>query len=101
MQVGSEVGFADKSCRSSLNLVEKFEVEKFEVALGCTGPDVRTILQMGPGEALIKRQQLNGRKRRLNAKQKAKLPRCHRSNTVNVLLPGKAAVNGESQHIKR
>ena len=92
----NKVGIADKSCRSSLNLVKKFEV-----VLGCTGPNVRTLLQIRPDEALVKRQQLGERKVKPNAKQKAKFSRCHYRNTVNKLLPGKAAVNGESQHIKR
>ena len=52
-KLGSRVGVADKSSRSSLNLVKKFEV-----ALFCTDPSVRTILQMRPDEALVKRQQL-------------------------------------------
>ena len=93
----NEVGVADKFCRSSLNLVEKFEV-----ALGCTGPIMRTIFQMGPDEGgSFKRQQLGGKGKRPNDKQKVKFLRCHRSNTVDVLFLGKAAVNGESQHIKR
>ena len=89
--MGSKVGVADKSSRSFLNLVEKFEE-----ALGCAGQNVRTILQMRPDKALVKRQQLGGRKVRPNAKQKAKFLRCHRSNNVDVLLSCKAAVNGES-----
>jgi len=84
--LGREVGVAEKSCLSSLNLVEKF---------GCTGINVRTIFQMGPDEAFVKRQQLGGRKVRPNVNKKAKFSTCHRSNTVNVLILGKAALNGD------
>ena len=63
--MGSEVGVADKFCRSFLNLVEKFEV-----ALGNTYPTIRTIFQMGPDETLVKRQQLGGREVRQIANKK-------------------------------
>ena len=71
----SEVGIIDKIYRSLLNLVEKFKV-----AFGSTVPNMRTILHMRTGEALVK----------------SKLPKYHRITTVKVLLPSKAAVNIES-----
>ena len=48
--MGSEVGVIDKSCRSSLDLVDKFNV-----AFAYTSPNIRTIFYMGPNEALVKR----------------------------------------------
>ena len=68
-------------------------------SIGGTSPHMRTLIHMVPDKALVKRHHLGGREVRPNAKQKAKLPRCHRSNNVNVLLPGRDAVNGEFIHI--
>ena len=48
--MGGEVGFIDKSCRPSLDLVETLKV-----AFGGTNPNMRTIFHIGPDEAFVKR----------------------------------------------